>query len=256
MNQPLLSRSVIFLPAFWLALTLACVAVQAEPPHGYFLAWSDEFEGTELDTTRWVYRTDSKHGSTQKADNVSLADGRLRLAVRKEPAGDKDYTGAGVISAQAFQYGYYEARFKVPPGAGWHTSFWMMKHDGSGGTNPPATAQELDVCENDSLRLTRYQVNVHQWNPPPRVGWGHKRIATPDLSQDFHVWGCEFTPTTARFSFGGKWVQTVDVSRFAHSGQHIWLTVIASHLGGNKAVDDSRLPAAAQFDYVRFYEKQ
>jgi len=50
-------------------------------------------------------------------------------------------------------------------------------------------------------------------------------------------------------------VQTVDVSQFEHSDQNIWLTTIAASLGGTKAVDDSKLPAAAVYDYVRFYAK-
>jgi beta-glucanase (GH16 family) len=225
------------------------------PPPGYKLAWSDEFDGSALDTNKWDYRTDSKMWSTQLPQNVSVRDGKLILAVKKEDAGDKHYTGAGVISKAAFKYGYYEARFKVPPGAGWHTSFWMMKQDGKGGTNPHAAAQELDVCENDSVTLTNYGVNVHKWNPQPHVSMGHKNVKTPDLSAGFHVFGCEFTPETVKYYFEGKLVQTVAVTNFAHGDQHIWLTTIASHLGGTKAVDDAKLPATAEFDYVRFYEK-
>ena len=226
------------------------------PPPGYKLVWSDEFNNTTLDTNKWGFRTDSKMWSTQKPENVSVHDGKLILAVKKEDARDKHYTGAGVISKQAFKYGYYESRFKVPPGAGWHTSFWMMKHNGQGGTGPTASAQELDVCENDSVNLKNYGVNVHKWNPAPHVGMGHKNVPTPDLSADFHTFGCEFTPETVKYYFEGKLVQTVSITNFAHSDQHIWLTTIASNLGGTKAVDDTKLPAAAEYDYVRFYEKQ
>jgi beta-glucanase (GH16 family) len=226
------------------------------PPPGYKLVWSDEFDGSSLDTNKWVFRTDSKHWSTQLPENVSVRDGKLILAVKKEDARGMHYTGAGVISKQAFKYGYYESRFKVPPGAGWHTSFWMMKHFGAGGTGPTASAQELDVCENDSVTLTNYGVNVHKWNPPPHVGMGHKNVATPDLAANFHVFGCEFAPETVTYYFEGRLVQTVAVTHFAHGDQHIWLTTIASHLGKTKAVDDAKLPAAAEYDYARFYERK
>ncbi len=226
------------------------------PPPGYQLVWADEFNGTALDTNKWTYRTDSKMWSTQLPANISVGDGNLRLAVKQQDAGGKHYTGAGVISRQAFKYGYYEARFKVPPGAGWHTSFWMMKHNGQGGTGPTASAQELDVCENDSVKLTNYGVNVHKWNPQPHVAMGHRAVRTPDLAADFHWYGCEFTPETVKYFFDGKLVQTVAVTNFAHSDQHIWLTTIASNLGGTRAVDDTKLPAAAVYDYVRFYEKR
>lgn len=226
------------------------------PPPGYKLVWSDEFNDGKLDTNKWGFRTDSKMWSTQKPENVSVRDGKLFLDAKKEDAGDKHYTGAGVISKQVFKYGYYESRFKVPPGAGWHTSFWMQKHDGAGGTDPQAAAQELDVCENDSLHQNYYGVNVHKWNPQPHVMMGYKAVKTPCLSSDFHVFGCEFTPATVKYYFDAKLVQTVAVTNFAHGDQNIWLTTIASPLGHTKAVDDTKLPAAAEYDYVRFYEKK
>ncbi len=235
-----------------LAQTEATVTL---PPPGYKLVWSDEFNDGKLDTNKWVFRTDSKALSTQKPENVSVRDGHLILAVKKEAAGGKDYTGAGVISKQVFKYGYYESRFKVPPGMGWHTSFWMMKHDGKGGTGPTDSAQELDVCENDSIHQNSYGANVHKWNPQPHIAMGGKNVKTPSLSQDFHTWGCEFAPDTVKYFFEGRLVQTVDVSKFEHSEQNIWLTTIGYKVGTN-LVDNAKLPAAAEYDYVRFYEKK
>ena len=243
--------------ALLLLVATVCVAQDHSPASlpspGYKLAWSDEFTGTRLDTNKWEYRTDSKMWSTQKPENISVRDGRLIIAVKKEEAGGKHYSGGGVISKPTFKYGYYEARFRVPPGAGWHTSFWMMLHGGDGGTGPAASAQELDVCENDSIHQNSYGVNFHKWNPAPPVATGHTNVMTPDLSADFHVYGCEFTPGTVKYFFDGKLVQTVDVSKFAHGEQNIWLTTIASYLGGTRGVDDARLPATAEFDYVRVY---
>lgn len=237
------------------AWLLSISVVRAEPPAGYKLSWSDEFDGDKVDLAKWIYRTDSKHWSTQKPENVEVRGGTLQLNVRKEKAGDKQYTGAGLISKQLFKHGYYEAKFKVPAGAGWHTSFWMMKHNDTGGTNPKTAKQELDVCENDSANLTHYGVNVHKWNPAPHASFGGKMVKTPDLSADFHVWGCEYTPSSATYYFDGKVVQTVDISKYNFGDQNIWLTTIASHLGKTKKVDDSKLPSAAVYDYVRFYEK-
>lgn len=245
-----------------LALAVTTHAAPADAPAanaplpGYKLVWADEFNGPALDKEKWDFRTDNKMWSKQQPENVTVADGKLRLAAKKESADGKKYTGAGVISKKTFKYGYYEASFKVLPGAGWHTSFWMQKHDGSGGTGPSEAAQELDVCENDSINPTSYGVNVHQWNPKPHKTFGNKAVKTPNLSADFHVFGCEFTPQTVKFFFDGKEVQTVDATPFKHGEQNIWLTSIASNLGRTKAVDDSKLPAAAEFDYVRFYEKQ
>jgi beta-glucanase (GH16 family) len=182
-------------------------------------------------------------------------DGCLWLALKKEKAGGKSYTGGGVISKSHFKFGYYEARFKVPPTKGWHSSFWMMKHDGSGGTGGEAATQELDVCENDSINLDRYAADEEIW--PKGTDVGSIWVSTPDLSADFHVWGCEFAPDKVTYYFDGKVVGGVETAKLGKlSEQNIWLTAIASSMGNTDAVDDSQLPVYAVYDYVRFYERK
>lgn len=232
-------------------LCLSALPLEAAPPAGYRLAWQDEFEGAALDEDRWQYRTDVRFWSTQLPGNVSVSDGLLHLHLRRETVGSTSYTAGGVISRMLFRYGYYAARMKVPPGGGWHTSFWMMRY------NRPADATaaiELDVIENDSVDPLKYGVNTHRHLPAPHLTYGNKNVTTPSLSADFHVFGCEFTPATIRYFFEGTLVQTVDATQFAHDDLNIWLTTVAAPLGGTTSVDDSQLPAAALFDWVRFYE--
>lgn len=219
----------------------------------YTLAFSDEFNGDKLNTKAWVYRTDSKHWSTQLPANVTLANGYLLLNVKKEKAQDKEYTGAGIITAQKFGFGYYEASFKIPKGAGWHNSFWLMTHDGSGGTGPKQSALELDICENDSKNRSGYTANVHRWRDP-HVQKGTKWIKTPDLAEGFHKWGCEYTQKEVKYYFDGQLVQTVDISEYPHTPMNIWLTTIASFHGNTTQVDDSLLPNVFEVDYVRYYK--
>ncbi len=230
--------------------------VVGEPTTRYRLAWHDEFDGTSLNTQEWDPRTDSKHWSTQRLENLAVSGGLLRLVLKKEsePVAGKHYTGAGAISRRTFTHGFYETRFRCPPGKGWHTSFWMQRHDGSGGTDPRAASQEIDVIENDSVNLTRYGVNLHLWNPPPHRAMGHKDVITPNLSADFHTFGCAFDARRIIYYFDGRPVQQVDARGFAHGPMNIWLTSIASSLGRTDQVDDTVLPAEAVFDYVRFFE--
>jgi beta-glucanase (GH16 family) len=234
-------------------LIIPLAAAIAAPPEGYKLQWSDEFSGSKLDLGRWVHRTDSKHWSTQMPGNVTVAAGNLVLTLRKEKAGDKEYTGAGVISKDAFGFGYYESRFRIDAGKGWHSSFWMMGHDGSGGTGTTKTELELDVIENDSIDLTSYGVNLHKWQGEHK-SYGHKKVATPSLAE-YHVFGCLYTPEKVTYYLDGKEAQTVDVSQLPHGNLHIWLTSIASYLGKTDKVDETRLPGKVLFDYVRYYAK-
>jgi hypothetical protein len=217
------------------------------------LIFEDNFDSTALNVNKWTYRTDSKHWSTQLPANVTVQDGFLYLNVKKQTVGTMKYTGAGVISKAGFRYGYYESRFKIPVGMGWHTSFWMMGHNGSGGTATTSAYQEIDVCENDSRSQTVYSTNLHNWLGTHTYS-GAKQVTTPSLSDDFHVFGCEFTPSVINFYFEGKLVRTVDASKQKHNDSNIWLTTIASYLGSTDSVADSKLPSAAIFDYVRYYK--
>jgi beta-glucanase (GH16 family) len=224
---------------------------------GYRLVWSDEFDGRTLNTTEWHYRTDSKMNSTQLPGNVSVVDGKLRLALKKEKAGDKNYTGGGVISKRHFAYGYYEARIKMPASRGWHTSFWMAGFDDmKPGQGASGGKHELDVCEQDSFEATSYTHNLHMRKPVGKsLGW--TRIRTPNLTTDFHVWGCEFTPEAVRYFFDGQLVGTYDITPYEKGDVQIWLTSIAANLG-NKTGDpvDRELPDYAWFDYVRFFARK
>jgi len=181
---------------------------------GYKLVWRDEFDGASVNTSEWHYRTGERFWSTQRPENVSVAAGKLRLALKKEKFGASEYTAGGIISKREFKFGFYEARIKMPRGKGWHTSFWMMR-------NSNDRDQELDVCEQDSINPNDYTTNVHAYKP------AHKALV----------------------------VDTRDVANVPLGDASIWLTSIAGPLGKTDKVDDSALPAFAEFDYVRFFEK-
>ena len=226
---------------------------------GYTLAWSDEFDGAVLDTNKWRHRTGARLLSFQKPENVSLSNGLLRLALKKENAGGLHYTAGGVISLATFKYGYYEARFRCPAAAGWHTSFWTIYH----GVPGQAKAQEIDICEQDAANHCSYSAGVIDWSGrggKKSVNFGrvYYRDTTPDFTADFHVWGCEFTPAVVKFFLDGKLTHQTDAAKFPHGEQTVWLTSVAA-LWGNPTkpahVDDGGLPAFADFDWVRVYRK-
>jgi acyl-CoA thioesterase-1 len=225
----------------------------ADRAHGYSLAWHDEFDGDKLNHADWNIRTGDRLGSRNLAANVSIADGMLRLAVKKEAAGPMDYTSGGVISKREFLYGYYEARMRVPSGKGWHSSFWMMKNS----TGETGSRQEIDVVEHDSYNPREYGLNLHLWRPD-HVVLGGTRVKTPRVDDSFHTWGCEFTPLEIRFYFDGKLVFAHEAKSFVHDKQSVWLTTVGwTRLPWSKdaKIDDTKLPAFTDFEYVRVFEK-
>ncbi|MBU2886378.1 family 16 glycosylhydrolase [Gilvimarinus agarilyticus] len=255
------------------------------PVSGYTLSWSDEFNGDYVNESKWHYRLDCKHWSQQKARNNSVSGGLYRIHLRQEasecpnntalqpgqeegddPAGVVQYSGGGIISNKFFRYGFYEARLRVPPSAGWHSSFWMMR---SGVTveDDLVSHIELDPFENDSIDLQHYQTDAHQWKPEPgtedpgrrqnKVGTRQIRFAEDTLLSDFHVIGMEFTDTHLRYFFDGALVSETAFAaeQFQHNDVNIWLTSIGTFLGPTPAIDNSQLPSEMQVDYVRFFQK-
>jgi len=218
------------------------------------LVFEDNFDGTALNTDVWDYRTDVRFWSKQVPENVEVKDGFLYLNVKQQNIGTTQYTGAGVITKKGYKYGYYESRFKIPPGKGWHTSFWTMYRTPSTGIPYSTLCQEIDICENDSRLQTSYTTNLHNYSPV-HTSYGGKSVTTPNLSADFHVWACEFTPQEVKFYFEGQLVRTLDATKQPHGDASIWLTTIAAPLGGTDTVDVAKLPSAAVYDYVRFYEQ-
>ena len=234
-------------------------AMCAQTPHGvpadsgYRLAWSDEFNGTALDETQWNYRTDTKYSSKQLPSNVSVRDGLLRIALTREPGAEPEYRGGGVITTQTFHYGFYEASIKIEAGSGWHSSFWMMKYNGSD-TKPQRATVELDALENQSVSLRSYGVNTHRWLGT-HITKGHKDVDTPDLSEGFHIFGCDYQPDKITYYFDSQPVQTVDWSGEPQGEQNIWLTSIAEAMGPRHDIDATHVPGLMSVDWVRFYKK-
>ena len=216
----------------------------------YSLSFSDEFSGDKLNAKVWDCRTDSRYWSTQKADNVVVADGYLHLKLKKEKAGRLDYSGAGIICKRSFRYGYYEASIKLPPGKGWHTSFCLNQYK----SEPTGARQEINVLEDDSISLKEYMVNIQIKKPRPR-SFGPKHVGAPNMSADFHVYGCEFTPEKARFFLDGELVSTMDASEFVHDDMSVWISCFGAPLSRTLHIDDTQLPSEVTVDWVRVYEK-
>ncbi|MGL5016805.1 MAG: glycoside hydrolase family 16 protein [Luteolibacter sp.] len=235
--------------------------VTALPPVGYQLVFSDEFDGDRVDTAKWNFRLVDKMLSALERENVSVKNGHLEIALRKESVAGKNYTAGGIISKQTFVYGYYEARFKTPPAEGWHTAFWAMRHNDPNKKSKLPALLELDFCEQDGgdphffsfgvINQSRYHQKKN------RQSWNAGRWVVedaPDTSAGFHVWSCEFTPATTRFYFDGKLTKELSSAGFPHDEMSVWMSVIASTLKGDRWVDESKLPNVVLCDYIRVYQ--
>lgn len=249
------SRPVLVAAA--LALTLAPTLVYADPPTTqYGLAWEETFSGASVDTSRWNFRTDVKALSAQLAANAVIDNGQLSLLMKQETVSGKSYTGAGVISKQAFGYGYFEVRAKNTTNTGWHNSFWMMAGDGHD-TFAAGRYLEIDQAEIESADHTHIPSGLQIWNGQAGSGAniGGPRCATynagVDLTAAYHTYGADWREGAIDFYFDGIKYCTIAYSTttYRQDPVNIWLTAIAYQnpvsVGGTPQY----------YDTVRFYKK-
>ncbi len=257
----LMTRWLIFL------LALLALPVLAAPPTGYRLAWADEFDGTTLNTNKWIHWLPGRrHNSQNVPAAVSLGGGFLTLTTFTEEG--KHFTGM-ISSAGKFEpvHGYWEARVSFTDTNGMWSAFWLQSPTmGKPIGDPGAAGVEIDICEHRTVSdkgqplADKVQHTLH-WD-----GYGEhhksKGELTPPMKLDrgFHVYGCEVTAAGYKFFVDGKLTWTVETAasnakEFVILSSEVkngaWAGAIPKTGYGSR--DESGMKMVV--DYVRYYAK-
>jgi beta-glucanase (GH16 family) len=169
----------------------------AQLPNNLVMVWNDEFEGTQLDATKWKTCPEwQRQGFCYwEADNHQLTgSGQLRLDVTE--VGDSVFCGAVRTKNLYYQkYGYFEVRCQVPQIHGGWSAFWMMPDQNQPG-NQGTDGTEIDIFESVNGWIGMVNHALH-WD-----GYGveHQTVKEtmhrPDLYDgSYHTFGMFWTPT-------------------------------------------------------------
>ena len=240
-------------------------------PQDYQLIWSDEFNGTKLDSTKWSYQIGNRHGwgnhekEYYTSENAIVKDGYLTIIAKKENRDGFDYTSSRIrtINKGDWKYGKFEMRAKLPIGKGMWPAFWMMPTKSVYGGWP--VSGEMDIMEylgNDST--TVYGTLHYGGRPPDNKHTGKSfKLVEGDFHNQFHT----FTLIWER----GKVQWLVDDSLY--QTQTEWYTTEGEfpapfdqefHIILNLAVggdwpgypdEFTRFPQKFIVDYVRVYQE-
>ncbi|MDO5577556.1 MAG: glycoside hydrolase family 16 protein [Fibrobacter sp.] len=142
------------------------------------LVWSDEFDGNELDTSKWYYRlhmTGKKH-TTYIEDAISF-DGNSNIIFHLVEKDGKYYSstiqtgenftdkpnGEGRNTPPKFlhKYGYYEVRCKLQHERPWWTAFWLQSPTIAEELPPEKAGVEVDILE--SFRPGKLNPHFNHW---------------------------------------------------------------------------------------------
>ncbi|MCB1278203.1 kappa-carrageenase [Prosthecobacter sp.] len=297
MNTAPLSRISLLLFATLAILRADPVQSNASGPLGQTGPWvpkpafSDEFDGAEVDARKWTTKVASWGPWTWDEKNVVQKDGKLILRMDYEEHTRKNgqplfYTSGIFRSKLKRTYGYYEARIKgcsLFPGA--CPAFWIYS-DGK------ATTGEVRYCEIDFVELQMNELNretkvrdtVHQidmnlhlrladkdgnvkWVRPGtdpalcKSAW----TAPWDPRKDFHVYGCDVTPESIVWYIDGK-----EVARKPNQYWHLPMNLTLSlglrhpHIGWvgqdmkpqPQAATAEGFPTSMEVDYIRVWERK
>ena len=261
----------------WVALaallTLLLFGAGGKALAGWRLAWSDEFNGSNVDTSRWTFDTGNGNGGwgnneleyyTSRATNVFVSDGLLHLVARKEDYQGCSYTSTKLKTKGLFSalYGRFEFRAKLPQGKGYWPALWLMPRDSVYGGW--AASGEVDILESKGRIPTNVMGTLHFGGSYPNNAQSHGPSYTfsgGDSVTNFHVYALEWT--TNRFSWfvDNKLYETQTQWRsvggpypapFDQPFYIIMNLAVGGNFDGNPD-GTTVFPADMQVDYVRVY---
>lgn len=195
----------------------------AKATTGEKLVWSDEFNGTSLDTAKWTIVTGGEGHSQAKytANNVSVANGYLDLRTRRhctttssDALTDANFSTAPCASGKLTIYssgqvwtnniltsGRIEVRAKLPSTQlGLWPAIWLRNQ--TGWCNP--NYGELDVMEwyGDQPTIDTATTHITCANNAT-IHRAHNLNTGTDVSSSWHTWGMTWSTTGVAYTFDG-----------------------------------------------------
>lgn len=163
-----------------------------------------------------------------------------------------NYTSGWIETKQAynFQYGYMEAKIKIPTGKGLWPAFWTFLGPGISNSH---NAAEIDIFEMDGKNPYKQGTNLHlmydaaNFTAPVYP----QDIAIPNYSLAFHIYGLKWTPTAIIWYFDNK-----EIRRVTNPGIVDPVKIILNVAIFPWDLPNNATPFPAEFlvDYVKVYK--
>ncbi|WP_233254374.1 peptidoglycan-binding protein [Salipaludibacillus keqinensis] len=261
---------------------------------GWDLVWNDEFEGTELDESKWNYDTgyylDDDPGTwgwgnnelqhyTDSEENVFVEDGKLNIVAFEEPASfpqDPDRVApysSGKITTQdkfTFKYGRIDFSAKLPAVTAAWPALWMMPNDDVYGGW--ASSGEIDVMEARGRVPNETSGAIHfggEWPGNTYLAAEQTFEEGVGIDTDYHdytlIWEEDMLSWYVNGEFFFKvskeeWFSAADRENpYAPFDQDFYVIMnlaLGGWFDGGREPDVEDLPVSMQVDYVRVYKDE
>lgn len=215
------------------ALLAGCATVPADAETASTsrkLLFSDEFNGTALDRSKWqvigadFWVNDEQQAYLDRPDTIEVKGGNLVLTPRFAPGADPhpkrkaDFVSGRIESKGKFdfKYGRAEARLRMPDAVGVWPAFWLL------GNGPWPTTGEIDIME---------YVGDRSWTGVAMHGPKYSgetpfvdRFYFPagEDATGWHVYAAEWTPDGVEFFVDGRLTYRVSKPMVEHYGKWVF----------------------------------
>lgn len=230
------------------AVALLCAhTAMAAAPSGYVLNWSDEFNGSAIDTGKWRVPSGEDHfGAVSDPSLVTVSGGLLRL----RGGWINNAMRAGVIDTKGkkyMRYGYYEVRCRQNGSTGIPDTGWPAVSMYNENEWPP----EYEIAEYaiswwvpDWSKMNQSIILDFNGDGQPDYNNTPTSVAT---RTDFHVFGLLLRPGVGPVVYVNG-VQTANAGN--NQQDRDMFNLLLNIYSGNG--DSTRLPTF-EVDYVRWY---
>lgn len=236
---------------------------------GWKLVFSDEFNGTTLDTSKWGVDVSTKtraprwdrgiHKWYWVKENVSL-DGNGSLVLDVTKVGENTMHAGSISSDGIYEakYGYLEARIQIGDSTkDTHTAFWLQGANMTNGTPPNGTGHdgaEVDIFESAWFGdYTKSVVHIDGYGTDKQART--KRYNAPGLHSGYNHFGLEWTPNSMKIYYNGVHKVTYTGIWVPQVKEWLWLSTGASFGDvGTFASEPLGWLTSAKVDYVRVWQ--
>jgi beta-glucanase (GH16 family) len=194
------------------------------------LVWHDEFNGNNLDESKWNYRLNfwGYRSPAFTKEGVEVNNGTLKINLlrrgddfcsahlqtggltfdnpRDESSGPFWAFGKRDEFKFMHKYGYYEIRCKLPKYDGWHCAFWLQSPSIGAHPDPSVCGVECDIMENYRQHKFGTMVCGCGWDGYGIEGkWaGHFEFPIEETEDGWHTYAVDWTPDGYVFYADGK----------------------------------------------------
>ncbi|TAX40741.1 glycoside hydrolase family 16 protein [Rhizobium leguminosarum] len=235
--------------------------------NAYQLTFEENFDSLDVSTwgengSRWIAHTpwngdfgDARFTDPAPGFPFTTDQGILKIEARKGADGT---WRSGLLSSvnpkgEGFsqQFGYFEARMKLPPGKGVWPAFWLI------GLDRTKYTAEIDVLEYYGRAPYEFSMGFHIWRQSQggenTTDGNWKTVPEGSLNNEYHTYGVDIQADKTSFYLDRQFIWSFDTPKEFHMP---FYPLVNLALGSGWPIDETPNPSILLVDYIHVYQRK